>query len=102
MRIRAAPDRLAHRLGEVEAHQEVDPRGAQLVGELVGGRGAVGPDHGLNRLDDIARRVLKREVNDLELLGGGVGARVALPQHARQRLARLVQIGQQRMKPKPA
>ena len=33
---------------------------------------------------------------------GGVGARVARAQHAGQRLARLVQVGQQRVKPKSA
>ena len=42
-----AEDRRADRLGEVEAHQEADARGAQLVGELVRGGGAVGADHDL-------------------------------------------------------
>src|SRR5947209_2610503 len=40
-------DRIADGLGQIEAPQEVDARGAQLVGQVVGGGGAVG--RGLRR-----------------------------------------------------
>jgi hypothetical protein len=36
------------------------------------------------------------------VIGGGVGAGIAGAQHAGQRLARSIEIGQQRVKPEPA
>jgi hypothetical protein len=93
---------LADRRGEIEAHQEVDPCGAQLVGQLVGGGGAVGPDHDHRVLDHRARELLERQADDVDVVGRGVGAGVARAQHAGQRLAGLIQIGQQRVKPEAA
>jgi hypothetical protein len=96
--------RIARRTVAVRSkpHQEVDPCGAQLVGQLVRGGGAVGPDHDLRVLDDVAWELFEGQLDDLEVIGGGVGARVARAQHAGQRLARLVEVGQQRVKPKAA
>ena len=37
--------------------------------------------------DDLARELLERQLDDLDVVGGGVGAGVARPQHAGQRLA---------------
>jgi len=42
--------------------------GAQLVGELVGRGGAVGAHHHLRRLDDVARELLEREVDHLDVV----------------------------------
>jgi hypothetical protein len=62
-------DRLANALGEVKAHQEVDARGAQLVGELVGGGRAVGANHDRRLLDDdLLRELLKRQLDDLDVV----------------------------------
>jgi hypothetical protein len=80
-------DRLADRLGEVEAHHEADARGAQLVAEFVRGAGAVGAHHDLRLFDDRPRQLLEREVDNLDVIGGGVGAGVARAQHTGQRLA---------------
>jgi hypothetical protein len=58
--------------------------------------------HDLGLLDHLARELLEREFDDLDVVGDGVGARVAGPQHARQRLRALVEVGQQRMKAEAA
>ena len=65
---REVEDRLADALGEVKAHHEADARGAQLVGELVGGGGAVGPDHDLGVLDGRARELLEHQLDDLDVV----------------------------------
>jgi hypothetical protein len=66
--LREAGDRLADALGEIEAHQQADASGAQLVGELVGGGGAVGADHDLSLLDNPARELLELQLDDLDVV----------------------------------
>jgi hypothetical protein len=46
--------------------------------------------------------LLQCEIDDREVVGGGVGARVAGTQHAAQPLGAVVQVGQQRVKPTAA
>jgi hypothetical protein len=43
----------------------------------VGGRGAVGAHDDLRGLDHLARELLERQIDDLDVVGGGVGASAA-------------------------
>ena len=95
--LRQGADRLSHRLGEIEADREADVAFAGPVEEVVAGPGRVDPKQDLDLLDPIARDLLKRRLGDRDLIGGGVGAGVARPQHPRGGLARLVEVGEQRM-----
>jgi hypothetical protein len=55
-------------------------------------------DLGLQVGDNLARGLLERLLKHRDLVGGAVRAGVARAQHRRQRLAAVVQIGQQRVK----
>lgn len=89
-------DRLAHVLGEVEADREADPRLAAPPGQLVRGAGAVGAHQQLAR-QRLLVELLERELQHGGVVGGGVRARVTRPQQPRRRLARPVQLAQQRV-----
>ena len=52
--------------------------------------------------DDVERELLERLLEDLDLRLGAVSGGVAGAQHPRQRLAALIQIGEQRVKPEGA
>jgi hypothetical protein len=69
-----------------QADREPHATRAKVVGEGVGGAGGVGPHH--HRLLPGGRWELRqRQVGDLGVVGGGVGAGVARPQQASERLA---------------
>jgi hypothetical protein len=91
-------DPLVSRQADREPHATL----AQVVNQRVGGAAGVGPHH--DRLGAGGRWELgEREVDQLDVVGGGVGAGIARPQDPRQGLAGAilaVQEGQQRVEPK--
>ena len=91
-------DRLADRLGQIEADREADPPLAGPVEQLVGGAGRVAAQEDLDLLDAIGGDLLERRLGDRDLVRRGVGAGVAGPQDGGGGLARLVEVGEQGVK----
>jgi hypothetical protein len=72
-----------------------------MVGQLVGGTAGVGADQDRLVTDGLGE-LGQRQVDDLDVISGGVGAGIAWPQDPAQGLAgagAAVQIGQQRVEP---
>ncbi len=65
-------DRLAHVLGQVEADREAHVPRVQVVCELVRRAGRVAAHDELRLLGDLARQLLERAVEDLDVVGRGV------------------------------
>jgi len=68
----------------------------------VAGAGGVCAQQDLDVFDVLGGDLLERRLGDGDLVGGGARARVAGPKLAGQRLARLVEVGEQRMKAEAA
>lgn len=79
-------DRLADCLGEAEADREADAPFVGPVEHFVAGAGRVAAKQNLGRLRPIDGDLLERGFCDRDLIGGGVGAGVARPQHPRSGL----------------
>jgi hypothetical protein len=56
----------------------------------------------LGLLDHLARELLEREFDDLDVVAAVLAPALRGPQHARQRLPALVEVGQQRMQAEAA
>jgi len=89
-------------LGEVVADREADAPLPAEVEQLVAGARRVDAQQQLDRLDLLAGDLLERRLGDVDLVGGGIRAGVARAQLCAQRLARLVEVGEQRVKAKAA
>ena len=63
------------------------------------GAGGIGAHEDLDALDVLGRDLRERQVEHRHVVGGGVRAGVARPQQTAQRLARLIGVGLQRVKP---
>ena len=72
---------------------------AAVVGQLVRRAGAVRADQDLDALDVLGRDLRERQVEHRLVIGGGVRAGVPGPEHRAERLAGLIGIGVQRVKP---
>ena len=89
-------DRLAHPLVDLVADREADAGVAAILREGVGAPTDVGAYEDL-AVEVLGRQLLERHLQHLEVIGGGVGAGVAGPQQAGQRLAGLVEVAEQRV-----
>jgi hypothetical protein len=95
-----------HRLGDVEADRVLDAVAAQRVQELVGASCRIGPGQHGHPVDGIDaprghRQLRQGQVQDLEVVGGGVGPGVAGAQDPRQGLGGVVQPGAEGEEPVP-
>ena len=82
----SAEDRAADRLGELKADREAQPPVTAEGEQLVRRARRVGPDEDLLARRHAPGQLRERGVERRDLVRGGVGAGVARPQHARQRL----------------
>ena len=95
-------DRSAHLVGQVIAHRVADPALPAPVQQLVRGAGAIDAQQQLDRFDVLGRDLSDRLLGDGDLVGGGVGAGVAGPQLAGERLPGLIGVGEHRVKAEAA
>ena len=77
------------------------PASRQSRGEGVGAPADVGAHEDL-AIEVCLGQLLQGQLQDLEVIGGGVGPGVAGAQQARQRLAGLIQVAEQRVKAEAA
>lgn len=83
-------DRRADRLGQLVADREADLRLAAVVDQAVRCAGRVGAHEDLDLLDVLAGDLLERAVKQRDVIGRGIRAGVSWPQHAAERLTRLI------------
>ena len=91
--LRQAGERVADALVDVEAEREAQLAVAAELRQLVARAGAVGAHQDLPG-KRLGVELLERELQHGSVIGGGVRAGVAGPQHAGQRLARAVEVAQ--------
>jgi hypothetical protein len=94
-------DRPAHPLVDLVADREADAGVAAVLREGVGAPADVGASENLATQVRL-RKLLERQRQHLEVVGGGVGGGVPGPQDRGQRLACLGQVAEQRVKAEAA
>jgi hypothetical protein len=92
-------DRGTDRRGQLVAEREAHVRCAAVVGELVRRARGVRAHEDLDRLDLRGRDLLQRPVKHRHVIGRGICAGVPGPQQRAERLACLIGVGVQRVKP---
>jgi len=99
--IRGLEDRGANLLGQLIAKREPQIAPPAVIGGPVRRPGRISPDEDRERLELLLGDLRERPVNHRDVIGGSVRSGVPRTQHDRQRLAGLVRIGAQRVKPVP-